>query len=173
MPPCRRPTASPEEASRLEALLEAKLEELFGTPSRRAVRALDLGCGDGYATRVVRRCLARVHPRGTLVALDRELTALAVARREAAAGTTAPRWLAADLYALPLPPACVDFALAFNVFHGVDRGAFAEQVLGILRPGGRLLVYDRAPHLRGGAARFAAIFDAPEVAALSRLPRRR
>lgn len=115
-----------------------------------SVRVLEIACGSGAGTETAyRRLMARRPGRETrLISFDVDLASLDAARRRlAGAGCPRTSLLAADLYRLPLAAASVDYAVAFNIFHAVDRRRFAREVHRVLRPGGALLTCDRVPEL--------------------------
>ncbi len=107
----------------------------------RPVAGLDIGCGTGRYTRLLRGLL----PEGSrLIAADVSAAMLAQLRagqRGHAAGVV-PLLAAAE--ALPLRGASLDVVTAFNSVHhfGLDRFLAAAAVL---RPGGQLFIYTRTP----------------------------
>jgi hypothetical protein len=66
----------------------------------------------------------------------------------------------------------VDYVVALNIFHGIDRRRFGVEMHRVLRPGGRALLYDRVPRLLP-VPRFALILDRDQLALLGRLPEKR
>jgi ArsR family transcriptional regulator len=123
-----------------EAGIEAALLELFGAEPPRSL--LDIGTGTG-------RVLQLMAPRigfGLGVDLSREM--LAVAR--ASLDRTSLRNCQVrhgDMYHLPLPDGSFDAATLHNVLRFADDpGAALAEAARVLRPGGRLVVVDLAPH---------------------------
>ena len=91
-------------------------------------RILDVGCGTGATTRVLRRF-------GSVVGFDVGAEAL---RRARARGLPVARASAARL---PARPASFDLVVALDVLEHLDDDvAAAREMLGALRPGGQLLV---------------------------------
>ena len=108
----------------------------------RPVTGLDIGCGTGRYTRLLRRLL----PEGSLlVASDASaamLTQLTAGQRGHAPGV-APLRAAAEQ--LPLRAASLDLVTAFNCVHHFDLARFLAAVAQVLRPGGQLFIYTRTP----------------------------
>ena len=150
--------------------LEEKLAEFFAAGPRGAVRVLDVACGAGPATRVLAGSLAAHHPAARRISVDIDPAKLAEAQAGAGGGEQGA-WVCADLFALPLPHESVDYVVAFNIFHGIDRRRFGVEMHRVLRPGGRALLYDRVPRLLP-FSRFALILGRDYLAALGRLPAR-
>jgi len=102
----------------------------------------DLGCGTGMVSESLAPFVARV------VAVDASAAMLAAARtRLAPAENVEVR--AGELEALPIDDGELDAALLFLVLHYVAEPAAAlAEARRVLRPGGRLLVIDMAPHDR-------------------------
>jgi SAM-dependent methyltransferase len=108
----------------------------------RPVTGLDVGCGTGRYTRLLRRLL----PEGSLlVASDVSAAMLAqlAAGRHGHAPGVAPLRAAAEQ--LPLRAASLDLVTAFNCVHHFDLGRFLAAAARVLRPGGRLFIYTRTP----------------------------
>lgn len=153
--------------------LEKKLGELFAQGPEGRVRVLEVACGTGGPTRTVIRALARHRPEASFVTFDRDPRMAAGARRLCAGAPEGakPSWLCCDLYALPLAEASFDYIVALNIFHGVDRRRFSEQMHRVLRPDGRILICDRAPQLLQ-VQLFSLILDRTQLGALRQLPPR-
>ena len=103
---------------------------------------LDLGTGTG---RILQVFADRIE-RGVGVDSSREM--LAVARANLAKQTlTHCQVRQGDIYNLPLPPGSVDVVTIHHVLHFLDdpAGAIARAAQ-VLRPRGRLLIVDFAPH---------------------------
>jgi ArsR family transcriptional regulator len=125
--------------------------ELFGRrPERAALPALlderwtvgDLGCGTGQLALTLAPFVRRV------IAVDGSKAMLAAARRRLKeAGNVELRH--GELEALPIERRALDAAVLFLVLHYVaEPGAVIAEAARVLRPGGRLLVVDMAPHER-------------------------
>lgn len=124
------------------AAVEAALMPLV--PEQDAGRLLDIGTGTG-------RVLELLAPRVTQgVGVDASKSMLALARaRLARPGLSHCSVRLADMYRLPLTEASFDIAVLQMVLHYAEDppGVLAE-VARVLRPGGRLIVIDLAPHSR-------------------------
>jgi ubiquinone/menaquinone biosynthesis C-methylase UbiE len=115
----------------LDALPQGAMEEL-----------IDVGTGTG---RILELLAPRVK-RAVGVDLSREMLAVARANLEKA-GLRNVAVRHGDMYQLPWPSASFDLATIHQVLHFADdpEGAIAE-VARVLRPGGRLVIVDFAPH---------------------------
>lgn len=126
-------------------------EELFGGhASLHALLGLlpaewvvgDLGCGTGVVLSMLAPHVSRV------IGVDAsdEMLASARARTHHVANVDLRR---GSLDALPLPDASLDAAVMMLVLHHVPAPALAlAEAARVLRPGGRLLIVDMAPHER-------------------------
>ena len=108
----------------------------------RPVTGLDVGCGTGRYTRLLRALL----PDGSrLAASDVSAAMLAqlTAGNHGHAGGVVPLLAAAEQ--LPLRTASLDVVTAFNCVHHFDLGRFLTAVARVLAPGGQLFIYTRTP----------------------------
>ena len=123
-----------------EREVEAALERLFD--DARIPALLDIGTGTGR----VLECLAPRIARGVGVDTSRDM--LAIARtRLAAAGHSHCHVRQADMYALPMADGSFDAVTLHLVLHYADRpAAVVAESARVLKPGGRLVVVDFAPH---------------------------
>lgn len=96
-------------------------------------RALDLGCGVGYGSRMLSHMARRV------TAVDLSPDAVAYARQAYGAPTLS--FLAADARRLPFPDATFDFVSCFEMIeHITDHETLLAEVHRVLAPGGRFVV---------------------------------
>jgi ubiquinone/menaquinone biosynthesis C-methylase UbiE len=106
------------------------------------VTGLDVGCGTGRYTRLLRSLL----PDGSLLAAS-DVSAAMLAQLKAAshghAGRVVPLLAAAEQ--LPLRTASLDVVTAFNCVHHFDLGRFLTSVARVLAPRGQLFIYTRTP----------------------------
>jgi arsenite methyltransferase len=131
----------------------AELEAVYSRPDilrRRALvhealgaqpgeRVLDAGCGPGF---YVAETLERVGPQGSVAGVDASAAMLAAAARRCE-GHGNVSFHEGDVTALPVPDADFDRALSVQVLEYVtDIPAALGELLRVLRPGGRLLVWD-------------------------------
>jgi SAM-dependent methyltransferase len=108
----------------------------------RPVTGLDIGCGTGRYTRLLRALL----PGGSrLAASDVSAAMLAqlTAGNRGHADEVAPLLAAAEQ--LPLRAASLDLVTAFNCVHHFDLGPFLAAAARVLAPGGQLFIYTRTP----------------------------
>ena len=108
----------------------------------RPVTGLDIGCGTGRYTRLLRALL----PEGSLLAAS-DVSAAMLAQLKAGdcghARGVVPLLAAAEQ--LPLRTASLDLVTAFNCVHHFDLGRFLTAVARVLAPGGQLFIYTRTP----------------------------
>jgi ubiquinone/menaquinone biosynthesis C-methylase UbiE len=103
---------------------------------------LDLGTGTGRMLELLGADLER----GLGIDLSLDMLALARARLDRA-GLRHCSVRQGDIYDLPLPRDCFDVVIIHQVLHYLDDGARAiREAARVLRPQGRLLVIDFAPH---------------------------
>jgi ubiquinone/menaquinone biosynthesis C-methylase UbiE len=123
-----------------ETRSEAALLELFGERPPKSL--LDIGTGTG-------RILQLMAPRigfGLGVDLSREMLAVARANLDRISLRNC-QVRHGDMYHLPLPDGSFDAATLHNVLRFADDpGAALAEAARVLRPGGRLVVVDLAPH---------------------------
>jgi ubiquinone/menaquinone biosynthesis C-methylase UbiE len=102
-------------------------------------RILDVGCGPGF---YLAELIEQVGPTGSLVGIDASPHTLALARHRTQ-GHHNVEFHLADATSLPVPDAAVDAALAVQVLEYVaDPDAALAELHRVLRPGGRLVVWD-------------------------------
>jgi SAM-dependent methyltransferase len=108
----------------------------------RPVTGLDIGCGTGRYSRLLRGVL----PDGSLLAAS-DVSAAMLAQLKAGHHGHAPGVvpLRAAAEQLPLQAASLDLVTAFNCVHHFDLGRFLAAVARVLRPGGQLFIYTRTP----------------------------
>ena len=108
----------------------------------RPVTGLDIGCGTGRYSRLLRALL----PDGSLLAAS-DVSAAMLAQLKAAnhghARGVVPLLAAAEQ--LPLRTASLDVVTAFNCVHHFDLSRFLTAVARVLAPGGQLFIYTRTP----------------------------
>ena len=108
----------------------------------RPVTGLDIGCGTGRYTRLLRGLL----PDGSLLVAS-DVSAAMLAQLRAAsrghAGGVVPLLAAAEQ--LPLRTASLDLVTAFNCVHHFDLARFLAAAARVLQPGGQLFIYTRTP----------------------------
>src|SRR6266567_2634483 len=108
----------------------------------RPVTGLDIGCGTGRYSRLLRGLL----PDGSLLAAS-DVSAAMVAQLKAGRHGHAPGVvpLRAAAEKLPLRAASLDLVTAFNCVHHFDLGRFLAAVARVLRPAGQLFIFTRTP----------------------------
>ena len=123
-----------------EAQVEAAIAEIVGQSPMQSV--LDLGTGTGRMLELVAPFAQRA------VGVDQSPAMLNLARaRLQHAGLRNVQLRQGDLYALPIDRNAYDLVILHQVLHFLDDPARAlREAVGALRPGGRLLVADFAPH---------------------------
>lgn len=102
----------------------------------------DLGCGTGQISETLAPFAAR------LIAVD-DSPAMLAAARERLAGLANVEVRRGEIEALPVESASLDAAVLFLVLHYLPEPPRAlAEIARVLRPGGRVLVVDMAPHDR-------------------------
>jgi ubiquinone/menaquinone biosynthesis C-methylase UbiE len=108
----------------------------------RPVTGLDVGCGTGRYSRLLRGVL----PEGSqLVASDLSAAMLAELRNGNRGGVLGVAPLLSAAEELPLQTASLDLVTGFNCVHHFDLSRFLAAVARVLRPGGQLFIYTRTP----------------------------
>jgi SAM-dependent methyltransferase len=106
-------------------------------PERRALDALDIGCGTGFLSLEL---AARGH---RVTGVDFAPAMLALAREKAAARGAAICWEEADAEELPFAAASFDLAVSRHLLWTLPHPETAiDEWIRVLRPGGRLVVVD-------------------------------
>ena len=108
----------------------------------RPVTGLDVGCGTGRYSRLLRGLL----PDGSLL-VGSDVSAAMLAQFKAGSGGYAPGVvpLVSAAEELPLRTASLDLVTAFNCVHHFDLGRFLTAVARVLPPDGQLFIYTRTP----------------------------
>jgi len=121
-------SSGPERARRQARMLATVLAQRTGVQ-----RIVDVGCGDGSATHLVRNLDAR----NTVIGVDWSATALAQARARGLLVIQGE----VDTAGLPLPDGCADVVIMSELIeHLVDTDTAVDEVRRVLRPGGVLLL---------------------------------
>ncbi|MGO9144461.1 MAG: class I SAM-dependent methyltransferase [Streptosporangiaceae bacterium] len=111
----------------------------------RPVTGLDIGCGTGRYSRLLRGLL----PDGSLL-VGSDVSAAMLAQLKAGnhgRAVVVPLVSAAE--ELPLRIASLDLVTAFNCVHHFDLGRFLTAVARVLQPDGQLFIYTRTPQQNG------------------------
>lgn len=139
---------------------------------------LEVGCGSG----VVAEKLLTEHRAITLTAGDYDSAMVDAAGRRLAPFDARARAVALDATAIDFPDASFDTVLTFLMLHHViDWESAVDEMVRVLRPGGRLIGYDllktapssivhrldRSPHRLIGRGELAARFDELPVRVVS------
>lgn len=140
----RRHGAEWDEVRALDLPADAIAEAVLAALPGNAPRLLDIGCGTGAL-------LELVAPRvDAAVGVDASRDMLALARtRLAERGLSHVSVRQADMYRLPLADSAFDVATLQMVLHyAEDPAAALAEAARTLKPGGRLVIVDLAPHTR-------------------------
>src|SRR5262245_37326709 len=111
---------------------------------------LDVACGPGEV--LVR--VAKLAPSLRLTGLDLDAAMIGRAERKAARKlpipATRPRFVVADVTAMPFEDASFDVVMSsYAVHHWPDRHAGLAEMMRVLRPGGRAIIWDIASPMDG------------------------
>jgi len=121
------------------ALRRVRDRVLGGARLRPGMRVVDVGAGTGLLALDACR---RVGSSGSVLALDVSHDALTACLQLPRADATLSA-AAADALALPLPDRCVDAVVLRSVLiYVVDKARAAEELHRVLRPGGRLSIFE-------------------------------
>lgn len=116
-----------------DALEQDLILELIGPPDGKAI--LDVGCGDGLLALELSRRGANV------VGIDTSEDMIAAARKRTRERGADVRFDVAGAEALPFEPASFDVVIAITVLCSVeDAAAAVDEMVHVLKPGGRLIV---------------------------------
>lgn len=120
--------------------VEAKLRKMAGGKAIHAM--LDLGTGTGRVLELFSDC----YRRGVGIDTSREMLAIARSNLDQA-GITHAQVRHGDVYAPPVDRDSFDLVTIHQVLHYLDDpGLVIREAARVLRPGGRLVVVDFAPH---------------------------
>lgn len=121
---------------------EAPVRRIRQLLPNRPVTGLDIGCGTGRYSRLLRGLL----PDGSLlVASDVSAAMLAELRAGDHAHAVEVVPLLSTAEELPVRTASLDLVTAFNCVHHFDLNRFLAAVARVLRPDGQLFIYTRTP----------------------------
>jgi arsenite methyltransferase len=121
------------------ALRRVRDRVLAGARLRKGMRVVDVGAGTGLLTLDACR---RVGEAGSVLALDVSHDALTACLQMPRSSATLTA-VAADALALPLPDRCMDAVVMRSVLiYVVDKARAATELHRVLRPGGRLSIFE-------------------------------
>ena len=95
-------------------------------------RALDVGCGEGWLARELRRSVPHV------TGIDRDEPSIELARRHDPASDI--EYLLGDFLNVPFEPGSFDLVASVAALHHMDAAAALRRMRELLRPGGTLAV---------------------------------
>jgi SAM-dependent methyltransferase len=107
----------------------------------RPVTGLDIGCGTGRYSRLLRGLL----PDGSMLAGSDVSAAMLAELKAGNHGRAVVVPLVSAAEQLPLRTASLDLVTAFNCVHHFDLARFLTAVARVLQPDGRLFIYTRTP----------------------------
>jgi len=114
-------------------------DEVLAAALPREWVAVDIGCGDGYLTERLAERFRKV------IAVDHSPERLQAARERVAAASV--EFHLGEVDALPVADASADAVFLSMVLHHVPEiGTALAEAFRVLRPGGRIVVADLAPH---------------------------
>jgi ubiquinone/menaquinone biosynthesis C-methylase UbiE len=119
---------------------EAPVRRIAQFLPARPVIGLDVGCGTGRYSRLVRGLL----PEGSLL-IASDVSAAMLAELSDHGHTAGVVPLRSTAEELSVRGASLDLVTAFNCVHHLDLGRFLASVARVLRPDGHLFVYTRTP----------------------------
>jgi ArsR family transcriptional regulator len=123
-----------------DAAVEAAMKRVVGT--RQFQTMLDLGTGTGRLLEL----FAPLYRRGTGIDQSREMLAVARANLDKA-GITNAQVRQGDIYAPPVERDSFDLITIHQVLHYLEEpGRAIQEAARLLRPSGRLMIVDFAPH---------------------------
>lgn len=137
-------TRQPAELSWYRPHLETSLQLIAEAGAGRNAHIIDIGAGEST---LLDDLLAQGY--GNLTALDVSATALNVVKARLGPDAARVNWLCGDVRNFPLPARQYDIWHDRAVFHffteAEDRAAYVRQVMGAVRPGGRVFVATFGP----------------------------
>ena len=104
-------------------------------------RVLDLGCGTGTLTLMIKEAF----PDSDVVGFDGDPEVLEIARRKAREAGVSIKWDEGMAYQLPYPNSSFDRVLSSMVFHHLatqDKESALTEIYRVLKPGGELHLVD-------------------------------
>lgn len=111
-------------------------------PSQEKLDILDAGCGPAFFSILLSQAGHRV------IGLDGASGMLAHARANAKANKVSPIFLEGDCHALPFADHSFDLVISRNVTHAlIDHQKVYDEWYRVIRPGGKLLIFDANWHL--------------------------
>ncbi len=121
---------------------EAPVRRIHQLLPDRPVTGIDVGCGTGRYTRLLRGLLS---DGSLLIASDVSAAMLAQFKDVNGGQALGVAPLVSVAEELPLRTASLDLVTAFNCVHHFDLGAFLTAAARVLQPGGQLFIYTRTP----------------------------